>query len=72
MLKMADSYANHPIKKLYDYSGPVTINTDDLLIFNQSVSMEYLNLFNAKLMTADELDTIRKTRLDYSYTIHFL
>jgi len=65
MLKRVDRYANHPIRKLYDHSVPVTINTDDLLILNQSVSQEYLNLFDAKLMTADELDTIREVGLRY-------
>lgn len=45
MLKIVNSYANHPIRRLYDYSVPVTINTDDLLIFNQNISQEYLNLF---------------------------
>lgn len=63
MLKIVDSYANHPIRKLYDHSVPVTVNTDDLLIFNQSISQEYLNLYNSNLMTADELDEIRKRGL---------
>ena len=40
------------------------INTDDMLIFNQSVSQEYLNLFNCGLMTAEELDSIRLTGLN--------
>jgi adenosine deaminase len=43
MLKTAESYATHPIRILYDHGIPVTINTDDLLIFNQSVSEEYIN-----------------------------
>lgn len=64
MLKVVDNYGNHPIRKLYDYSVPITINTDDLLIFNQSISQEYLNLFNAKLMTAEELDVIRENGLN--------
>jgi len=68
MLRLVDSYDSHPIRKLYNYAIPVTINTDDLLIFNQSISQEYLNLFNCKLMTADELDSIRKTGLQHSYT----
>ncbi len=63
MLKVVDSYANHPLRQLYDHAVPVTVNTDDLLIFNQSVSQEYLNLFNAKLMTAAELNQIRETGL---------
>lgn len=64
MLKVADSYSNHPIRNLFNYSVPVTINTDDLLIFNQSISQEYLNLYNSKLMTADELDEIRRRGLN--------
>lgn len=65
MLKVVDSYATHPIRRLYDYSVPLTINTDDLLILNQSISQEYLNLFDARLMTEDELNTIRETGLNY-------
>ena len=68
MLKVVDRYANHPIRRLFDHSVPVTINTDDLLIFNQSISQEYLNLFNSKLLTADELDAIRETGLSHKYS----
>ena len=67
MLKLVESYESHPIRKLYDYAIPVTINTDDLLIFNQDVSQEYLNLYNCELMTFDELDTIRETGLNHFY-----
>ncbi|MCK9612616.1 MAG: hypothetical protein PHR81_08225 [Bacteroidales bacterium] len=57
------SIKEHPIRKLFDYGVRVTINTDDLMIFNQSVSQEYLNLFNAKVFNARELDIIRQTGL---------
>lgn len=63
MLRVVESYAVHPIRKLYDYGIPVTINTDDMLVFNQSVSQEYLNLFKSGLMTADELNHIREIGL---------
>lgn len=63
MLGRVKSYKSHPIRKLYDYGIPVTINTDDLLIFNQTASQEYLNLFKAGLMTAEELNDIRETGL---------
>jgi len=59
MLRVAESYSTHPIKKLYDAGVLVTINTDDLLIFNQSASQEYLNLFNCGLMSAEELNNVR-------------
>jgi adenosine deaminase len=63
MLGRVEGYREHPIRILYEHGIPVTINTDDLLIFNQSVSQEYMNLFQAGLMTAEELDEIRLTGL---------
>jgi len=63
LLGNTKSYATHQIRTLYDYGIPVTINTDDLLIFDANVSQEYLNLYSAGLMTADELNTIRETGL---------
>jgi adenosine deaminase len=33
------------------------------MIFNQTVSQEYLNLFNANLMTAKELNSVREMGL---------
>jgi adenosine deaminase len=63
MLGIVENYASHPIRKLYDAGIPVTINTDDLLIFNQTVSQEYLNLYNANLFNQNELNFIRQTGL---------
>jgi adenosine deaminase len=63
MLRVVESYSAHPIRKLYDHGIPVTINTDDMLVFNQSVSQEYLNLFKSGLMTTDELNRIREIGL---------
>jgi hypothetical protein len=74
MLGLVKGYKEHPIRILYDYGVPVTINTDDLLIFNQSVSQEYMNLFQAGSMTADELNKIRltglKSSLNFRLSIH--
>ncbi len=63
MLGLVEDYSTHPIKQFYEYGIPVTINTDDLLIFNQTVSQEYLNLYNAKTLNAQELDNIRERGL---------
>jgi len=63
MLGNTVNYQSHQIRQLFDHGVPVTINTDDLLIFNATVSQEYLNLYNAGLMTAEELNTIRETGL---------
>ena len=51
--------AQHPIRILVDNGIRVTLNTDDLTIFGQSVSQEYLSLYRSGLMTAPELDLIR-------------
>lgn len=67
MLKNSDNYAAHPIRLLYDYGVPVTINTDDLLIFNSTLSEEYLYLFNSGLMNEDELYEICQTGLCHNY-----
>ena len=63
MLKRTLSYSKHPIKELFENGIPVTINTDDLLIFNSSVSEEYLKLYTNKLFSAYELEIIRATGL---------
>lgn len=64
MLKCCEGYASHPIRVLFDHGIPVTVNTDDLLIFGASASQEYLNLYQSGTMTAEELDVIRKTGLE--------
>ncbi len=61
MLGSVASLGVHPIRELYDHGVEVTVNTDDLMVFGQSVSDEYMNLFNAGVLTADELDHIRET-----------
>lgn len=52
-------YNTHPIRKLYDYGLNVTINSDDILIFDSCVSTEYLSLYKSKLLSANELNEIR-------------
>jgi len=59
MLGRVHDLATHPIRKLYDAGVRVTVNTDDVLMFGQSVSREFLGLFRAGLFTAAELDEIR-------------
>lgn len=59
MLKRTESYAKHPIRQLFDSEVLVTINTDDLAIFNATVSQEYLNLYKSGLFSIEELNQIR-------------
>ena len=37
----------------------VTINSDDILIFDSDVSKEYLRLYENETLNAEELDDIR-------------
>jgi adenosine deaminase len=62
-LGRAESYARHPIRTLYDHGVQVTVNTDDVIFFDQGVSEEFLNLYRAGNWTAQELDEIRRNGL---------
>ena len=63
MLDGVPELAAHPIRVLFDNGVPVTINTDDLMIFGQSVSEEYRNLYQAGVFSAEELEDIRRASL---------
>ncbi|HPB26387.1 MAG TPA: hypothetical protein PLB59_08985 [Bacteroidales bacterium] len=63
MLCRVPSMAKHPVRILYDHGVRVTINTDDLMVFNQSVSQEYLNLYRAGVLGIGALDEIRQNGL---------
>jgi adenosine deaminase len=64
MLSRVESLKVHPIRVLFDHGVTVTVNTDDMLVFGQSVSDEFLNLYHADLFTAEELNIIRLSGLD--------
>lgn len=59
MLGYAQSYKEHPIKELYENGVSVTINTDDLLIFDSSIENEYLLLYREGALSAKQLNEIR-------------
>jgi adenosine deaminase len=58
-LGVVKDISHHPIRTLFNNGVRVTINTDDLTIFGQSVSQEYLLLYRSGLLTDAELDAIR-------------
>lgn len=59
MLSRVESMTKHPIRTLYDFGIKVTINSDDIIMFDSEVSEEYFRLFEAKVFTAKELNQIR-------------
>jgi len=54
---------NHPARKMFDRGLVITINTDDLLLFDSGVSEEFLLLYRIGLFNEDELNQIRKNAL---------
>jgi adenosine deaminase len=62
-LKRVKSYQTHPIRVLYDHGVKVTVNTDDVMLFDKGNSEQYLKLFNCGLFSAEELDEIRMNGL---------
>jgi adenosine deaminase len=63
LLGRVECLAEHPIRKLYNAGVKVTVNTDDVLMFGQSVSDEFLNLYRAGLFRGAELDELRQNGL---------
>lgn len=53
------SLAQHPIAAFKAAGIEVTINSDDVLIFDSDVSKEYLRLYQAGTLSAQQLDEIR-------------
>ncbi len=53
----------HPIAGLYRSGVDVTVNSDDVLIFDSDVSKEYLRLYRCGCLDAEELDDIRRNGL---------
>ncbi|MGN1166653.1 MAG: adenosine deaminase family protein [Lachnospiraceae bacterium] len=50
---------DHPIAKLWRNGIDVTINSDDVLMFDSDVSKEYLRLYQSGCLSAEELEQIR-------------
>ena len=50
----------HPLRKLFDKGIKVTVNTDDLILFNTTVTDELYNLYTNNIFSFDELEIIRK------------
>ena len=58
-LQRVDSIRNHPIRRMFDHGILVTVNSDDITLFDQSVTDEFVELYGKKIFSATELDQIR-------------
>jgi adenosine deaminase len=63
LLKRVKSYKTHPIRILFDHGVNVTVNTDDVMLFDTGNSEQYLKLYKSGLFSAEELDGIRMNGL---------
>ena len=66
LLSRIPNYKEHPIKQFVNNDITCSINTDDLIIFNQTVSEEYFNLYNNQTLNKEELNEIRENGLKKS------
>lgn len=64
---------SYPLRILLDNGIKVTINTDDLLVFDKTISQIYIDLYKTGLFSIEELDEIRNNGLKYidRYKTHF-
>lgn len=58
---------NHPLKKLFEFGIPVTVNTDDPGIFNTNLNREYRIAREVLGMSEDELDRCSQTAAERSF-----
>lgn len=65
MLNNTCDYSFPQLRILLDHGVTVTLNTDDLLIFDSSISEEYMKLYQGGNYTPEELDQIRCHGLEY-------
>ena len=63
-LMRVESIHHHPIAEIVRHGIPVTINSDDITIFDQSASEEYLLLAKHEILTFEELNFVRETGLN--------
>ena len=62
-LGIYNSLREHPIRLFFDYGINCTVGTDDMLIFNKSISEIFLELYQQRVFSAEELDVIRRNAL---------
>lgn len=64
-LGAAKDVTTHPIRLLFDKGVSVTINTDDLILFNKTVSEQMEDFFSAEIFSWAEMEAIRNNAFPY-------
>jgi len=63
-LRNAENLKTHPIRILFDNGVKCSVNSDDITVFNSTVTDEFLALYNAGTFSAEELDLLRINGLE--------
>ena len=63
----ATDYTHHPIRKLYSIGVKVSVNTDNRVVSNISLTEEYSNLINFLNFTIDDLYQMNLDAIDYAF-----
>jgi adenosine deaminase len=58
-----ESIKQHPIRALYDHGVRISINTDDRILFDASITDQYMDLINNDVFSFDEINSIRENSL---------
>jgi cAMP deaminase len=65
--KYVQEYSDHPIRQFFDFGIPVTVNTDDPILFSIELNAEYFNLAEHLGFTRDEIIALVKSNLDSTF-----
>ena len=65
--KNVSNYTNHPIKKLYKDGVRVSINTDNRIVSNITLTEEYINLINYLDFTMDDLYQMNLNAINFAF-----
>lgn len=58
-LGAARDLGTHPIRKLFDSGVKISVNTDDLLLFDATITDQYVALLDEGIFTLEEIETMR-------------
>ena len=61
------SLASHPLKRFYDQGIPVSLNTDDPIVSNITLTDEYVNAITKMGVTEEDLKKFNLTALEHSF-----
>jgi adenosine deaminase len=67
LLNIYPSYAEHPLKRLVQSGCTITINTDDPVLFQTSLTEEYIHAVQDCGLSLEELDNIALNAVRTSY-----